>query len=119
VPNVFDVSVAIIISVPHAIVSLTGRGRASNQFDEKSKKQWSAQLHELAKSTNSRKLQYTHGRFRKYVQTKNKNMKSGEAFVGMKSRGSQLRNYQYALIYNLKHQDDIGAMTYLLRQNMA
>jgi len=37
-----------------------------------------------------RKEQYTHGRLRKYVQTKKRKMKIGEAFVGMKSRGSQL-----------------------------
>ena len=29
---------------------------------------------------------------RKYVQTKKRKMKAGEAFVGMKRRGSQLRN---------------------------
>jgi hypothetical protein len=34
-----------------------GRGRASNQFEEKSKKHWSAQLHEEAKRIKSRKEQ--------------------------------------------------------------
>lgn len=38
-----------------------------------------------------RKEQYTHGRLRKYVQTKKRKMKIGEALVGMKRRGSQLR----------------------------
>jgi hypothetical protein len=32
-----------------------------------------------------------HGRLRKYVQEKKRKMKIGEAFVGMKRRGSQLR----------------------------
>lgn len=39
-----------------------------------------------------RNEQYTHGRFRKYVHMKKRKMKMGEAFVGMNSRGSQLKN---------------------------
>jgi hypothetical protein len=38
----------------------------------------------------SRNEQYTHGRFRKYVQTKKRKMNIGEALVGMKRSGSQL-----------------------------
>jgi hypothetical protein len=34
--------------------------------------------------------QYTHGRFKKYVQTKKRKMKAGDALVGMKRSGSQL-----------------------------
>lgn len=64
---------------------------ASNQLDEKSKKQWSAQLHEEAKRTSSKNEQYTQGRLRKYVQIKKRKMNTGEAFVGMKSSGNQLR----------------------------
>jgi len=38
----------------------------------------------------SRNEQYKHGLLRKYVQTKKRKMKDGDAFVGMKRRGSQL-----------------------------
>ncbi len=62
----------------------------SNQLLLKSKKQWSDQWHDEAKSIKRRNEQYTHGRFRKYVQTKKRKMKIGEAFVGMKRRGNQL-----------------------------
>jgi len=37
-----------------------------------------------------RNEQYTHGRLRKYVHTKKRKINIGEAFVGMKRRGSQL-----------------------------
>lgn len=57
----------------------------------KSKKHRSDQLHEVRKRISNKNEQYTQGRFRKYVQTKNRNMKAGEALVGMKRRGSQLR----------------------------
>jgi hypothetical protein len=51
-----------------------------------------------------RNEQYTHGRFRKYVQMKKRNMKMGEAFVGINSRGSQLEevnNGRNKLDYNI------------------
>lgn len=62
----------------------------SNQLLLKSKKQWSDQWHDEANSMRSRNEQYTHGLFRKYVQTKKRKMNIGEALVGMKRRGSQL-----------------------------
>ncbi len=65
-------------------------GRGSNQLLLKSKKQWSDQWHDDAKSMRRRKEQYTHGRLRKYVQMKKRKMNIGDAFVGMKRRGSQL-----------------------------
>ena len=40
-----------------SVLSGAGRGRASNQFEEKSKKHWSAQLHDEAKRIRSRKEQ--------------------------------------------------------------
>jgi len=59
-------------------------------LDPKSKKHRSDQLHDVRKRMSKRKEQYTHGRLRKYVQTKKRKMKAGEALVGMKSSGSQL-----------------------------
>ena len=40
-----------------SVPNCAGRGRASNQFEEKSKKHWSAQLHDEAKRIRSRKEQ--------------------------------------------------------------
>jgi hypothetical protein len=40
-----------------------------------------------------RNEQYRHGLLRKYVQTKKRKMKDGDALVGMKRRGSQLRRH--------------------------
>lgn len=79
------------------LVTLTASGesadvcaRGSNQLLLKSKKQWSDQLQEEAKRMTSRKEQYTHGRLRKYVHTKKRQMNIGEALVGRKRSGSQL-----------------------------
>ena len=66
-------------------------GRGWNQLLPKSKKHRSDQLHDVRKRTSSRNEQYRHGRLRKYVQTKKRNMKDGDALVGMKRRGSQLQ----------------------------
>lgn len=72
-----------------ATSGVIGRGR--NQLLPRSKKHRSDQLHEVRKRIRSRMEQYTHGRLRKYVQMKKRNMKAGEALVGMNRRGSQLR----------------------------
>lgn len=65
-------------------------GRGMNQLWLKSKKQRSAQWHDVRNRMTSRKLQYTHGRERKKVHTKKRKTNTGGALVGMKRRGSQL-----------------------------
>jgi hypothetical protein len=65
-------------------------GRGRNQLLPRSKKHRSDQLHEVRKRIRRRMEQYTHGRLRKYVQIKKRNMKAGEALVGMNRSGSQL-----------------------------
>ena len=72
----------------NATSGVIGRGR--NQLLPRSKKHRSDQLHEVRKRIRRRMEQYTHGRLRKYVQIKKRNMKAGEALVGMNRRGSQL-----------------------------
>jgi hypothetical protein len=67
-----------------------GGERKKFEVELKSKKQWSLQWQELAKRIRSRNEQYTQGRLRKYVQTKNRRIKIGDAFVGMNRSGSQL-----------------------------
>lgn len=44
----------------------------------------------VKKRMRSKKEQYTQGRLRKYVQTKKRKIKVGEALVGMKRSGNQL-----------------------------
>ena len=99
-------------------------GRASNQLLLKSKKHRSDQLHEVRKRMISRKLQYTHGLLRKYVQMKKRKMKAGEAFVGMKRRGSQLEQEYRSVRQTMGHgvgrdEAEGGGTTDLRRQNMA
>jgi len=77
-------------SAPVWFPNVTSDCRGSNQLLLKSKKQWSDQWHDEANSMSSKNEQYTHGLLRKYVHRKKRKMKMGEAFVGMKSSGSQL-----------------------------
>lgn len=94
-------AVALKLSTPYgsviAAVPLLGHvddevveGRGANQLLLKSKKQRSDQWQDVTKRMSRSTEQYTHGRLRKYVQTKKRKMNAGEAFVGMKRRGSQL-----------------------------
>jgi hypothetical protein len=74
--------------------------RGWNQSLLKSKKQRSDQLQDVRNKMRSRKLQYMHGRFRKYAQMKKRKMNAGDAFVGMNSNGSQLFN---AILVSVNH----------------
>jgi hypothetical protein len=78
-----------------------------------------------------RKEQYTHGRLRKYVHMKKRNMNMGEAFVGIKRRGNQLGKFSVVSISvgvekrrggRVKREDGGRGgkdwTTYLLKQNI-
>jgi hypothetical protein len=84
---VFAISRTVVLNVTSS-GGAVGRGR--NQLLPKSKKHRSDQLQEVRKRIRRRMEQYTHGRLRKYVQIKKRNMKAGEALVGMNRSGSQL-----------------------------